>query len=159
MSIADRIAIMRDGAIVQIGPPSEIYNAPANRFVAEIVGSPRINLFEGHVSGGSFQADDLPLQLPFDSLPEGPAALAIRPEDLEILDPAAAPNLVAAEIYEVEPLGGHTVVDVSVGEVILRAHLPGQPDYRPGEAVGLRIDRNHCHLFDGRSGDVLVHAH
>ncbi|GAB5469751.1 MAG: ABC transporter ATP-binding protein [Rhodospirillales bacterium] len=158
MSIADRIAIMRDGAIVQVGTPAEIYNRPATRFVAEIVGSPRINLFEGRLGDGVFQADDLPLRLDFADLPEGPAALAIRPEDLGLMPPGTGPDLVPAEIYEVEPLGGHTVVDVAVGETILRAHLPGQPDYKPGEAVGLRIERHHCHVFDGHDGHVLAHA-
>ena len=156
MSIADRIAIMRDGRIVQVGTPEEVYNRPASRFVAEIVGSPRINVLEGSLSGGRFQADDLPLALDFAGQPEGRAALAIRPEDLALEPPGEA--LVAAEIYEVEPLGGHTVVDVAVGKRILRAHLPGQPDFRPGQSVGLRIDGRQCHLFRESDGTVLAHA-
>ncbi len=158
MSIADRIAIMRDGRIVQVGTPEAVYNRPATRFVAEMVGSPRINLLEGNLAAGRFEAAGLPLSLAFEGLPEGPATIAIRPEDLALHAPGAEPGLVDAEIYEVEPLGGHTVVDVAVGETLLRAHLSGQPDYRPGEAVGLRIAQQHCHLFDGKDGRVLAHA-
>jgi len=158
MSIADRIAIMRDGKIVQIGTPEEVYNRPATRFVAEIVGSPRINVVEGRLSGGRFQADGLPLTLTFEGQPEGHVALAIRPEDVSLSEMTNEAGVVPAEIYEVEPLGGHTVVDVAVGGTVLRAHLPGQPTYRPGEAVGLKIESRHCHLFDGSDGRVLAHA-
>ncbi len=158
MSIADRIAIMRDGRIIQVGTPEEIYNRPANRFVAEIVGSPRINILEGRIEGAQFRAAEVPIVLAFEGRPDGAAALAIRPEDLVLLPESAEGDLVPALVDEVEPLGGHTIIDLALGETTLRAHLPGQPGYRSGERVKLAIDPKHCHLFDSESGKALSHA-
>ena len=158
MSIADRIAIMRDGRICQIGTPQEIYNEPRLLFVAQTVGSPRINAIEGTLAEGSFQAQALPLDLAFDEVTHvGAATAAIRPEDVAILAPDSA-GCLAAKVYEVEPLGGHTIVDASVGDVILRAQLPGQPSFTPGEDIAGRLDGRHCHLFDGETGRVLRQA-
>jgi multiple sugar transport system ATP-binding protein len=159
MSIADRIAVMRDGRICQIGTPDEIYNAPRTLFVARTVGSPRINAIEGRLAAGRFEAAAMPLQLDISgAMADGPATLAIRPEDLSIAAAADAADGFAAEIYEVEPLGGHTVVDVSLGGTILRASLPGAVDFALRQPVRLRIDASRCHLFDGATGDVLRHA-
>ncbi len=158
MSIADRIAIMRAGRIVQVGTPEEIYNRPANRFVAEIVGSPRINVLDGLIEGGAFRAVDLPLPLSFEGMADGPAALAIRPEDLVLLPETAEGEVMLARVDEVEPLGGHTIIDLAMGNTTLRAHLPGQPDYRSGQEVKLAVDPQHCHLFDSKTGEALRHA-
>ena len=159
MSVADRIAIMRAGRICQIGTPDEIYNAPQSLFVAQTVGSPRINAIEGRLEGGRFVAAAMPLQLPFSGLAAaGATTAAIRPEDLVIDETVGSPIGLAAAVYEVEPLGGHTVVDVSIGETILRATLPGYASLAPGQPVRLQIDPARCHLFDSASGDVLRHA-
>jgi multiple sugar transport system ATP-binding protein len=158
MSIADRIAIMRGGRICQIGTPGEIYDRPQSLFVAEIVGSPRINAVAGEVAGGRFQAGAIPLELAFANVKDGTAMAAIRPEDLAIDPDRDHDATLDAAIYEVEPLGGHTIVDLSVGDTILRAHLPGQPDFTLGQAVRVGIDRRRCHLFDAASGDALAHA-
>jgi multiple sugar transport system ATP-binding protein len=158
MSIADRIAIMRGGRICQIGTPGEIYDQPGSLYVAEMVGSPRINVIEGRLEGGRFCARDLPLELSFAGVAGGEVTAAIRPEDLAI-DPAQAHDTTLdASIYEVEPLGGHTIVDLSVGDTILRAHLPGQPEFALGQAVRLGIDSRRCHLFDTATGEALAHA-
>ncbi|MEQ8651914.1 MAG: ABC transporter ATP-binding protein [Kiloniellales bacterium] len=158
MSIADRIAIMREGAIVQVGSPEEIYNRPANRFVAETVGSPRINVLEGRIADGLFSAAALPESLRFSGVADGAVALAIRPEDLVLLPESAEGEVVPAIVDEVEPLGGHTVIDLAMGGITLRAHQPGQPDYSPGQAIKLAIDPKHCHIFDGVTGEALSHA-
>jgi len=157
MSIADRIAIMRDGTICQVGTPDEIYNRPNSLFVAQIVGAPRINVIQGILSNGQFRAEKLGLELMCNGVAyNGAVALAIRPEDVAITDPGAA-GALAAEVYEVEPLGGHTIVDVSLRDEILKVHLPGQPDLAPGQAIGLTLDDDHCYLFSANSGEVLRH--
>lgn len=158
MSIADRIAVMRDGRIAQIGSPDEVYNRPSSLFVAQMIGSPRINVLPGRFEGGRFRADtvDLQAEMP-DVTYNGNTDLAVRPEDLAIR-PSGKPGTLPAEVFEVEPLGGHTVVDVSLGDRMLRVHLPGQPDLSPGQAVGLEVDAKRCHLFAEESGEVLRHA-
>jgi len=89
----------------------------------------------------------------------GPAALAVRPEDIGI-DSAGSGNGagVDAEIFEVEPLGAFTIVDVSVGERILKVQAPGQPRFTLGEQVRLALDPDRCHLFHGETGDLIRSA-
>jgi glycine betaine/proline transport system ATP-binding protein len=156
--LADRIAIMRDGRICQIGTPGEIYDRPQSLFVAEIVGSPRINVIEGRIEGGRFRAEGLPLELGFADVSAGAVTAGLRPEDLVIDPDGPSDAVLEASIYEVEPLGGHTIVDLSVGETILRAHRPGQPAFELGQAVRIGIDSRRCHLFDTASGEALAHA-
>ena len=81
----------------------------------------------------------------------GAALLGVRPEDMSIGDESAGANSVPAAIYEVEPLGAITIVDVKVGEQILKIQLPGQPRFLEGQPVHLRFDLDKCHLFDGGS--------
>jgi len=159
MSIADRIAIMRDGAIMQTGTPMEIYNKPNHLFVAEIVGSPRINLIEGRVASGRFVNEAMKLDIAFDGQADCPeATLAIRPEDLVLDGDRGKEGHIDAVIDEVEPLGGHTIIDVTMGEQVLRAQVPGQPNYALRQEIGLRIDHSRCHLFNRKTGEALVHA-
>ena len=87
----------------------------------------------------------------------GPAALAVRPEDIGI-DAAGTGNGVEAAIYEVEPLGAFTIVDVSLGEQILKVQAPGQPQFTLGEGVRLALDPDRCHLFHGETGDLIRSA-
>ena len=155
MAVADRLCIMKDGRVEQIGTPLELYNAPQNRYVARQLGSPPINLISGHLdfSRGLFKASQMPL---FAGVSTGAKAgggsvwLGVRPEDLTIAREQVVGS-VPATIYEVEPLGAITIVDVSVGEQILKAQLPGQPKFLQGEAVQLGFDLAKCHLFDGIS--------
>ena len=153
MAVADRLCIMRNGRVEQIGTPSELYNAPQNRYVARQLGSPPINLISGHldISRGLFEASQMPLFAGVSTGAGGGSAwLGVRPEDLTIeREPVA--GSVPATIYEVEPLGAITIIDVSVGEQILKAQLPGQPKFLQGESVHLAFDLAKCHLFDGIS--------
>lgn len=159
MSIADRMAIMRDGQICQIGTPKEIYNRPATRFVAEIVGSPKINVIEGGHDGGVFNATDIGLELAFDSLSgTGAAAIAVRPEDVEIQHAGSSDGNLDATVYEVEPLGGHTIVDLKVKDTIFRAQISGGTDLKPDTPVRISIKPEKCHLFDGDTEKALVYA-
>ncbi|MGO4838904.1 ABC transporter ATP-binding protein, partial [Rhizobiaceae sp. 2RAB30] len=107
MSIADRMAIVRDGAIAQIGSPDEIYNRPASRYVAELVGSPPMNFIEGQMRAGIFRADRIDLEVPIGGLADGDVVLGVRPEDLAVtaLPDEAAPT--GFTVYEMEPLGAY----------------------------------------------------
>ena len=161
MSIADRIAVMEAGEIRQVGTPAEIYNLPNSRYVAELIGSPPMNFVDGTLGeGGRFQGREVPLAITLEGAEgAGPAALAVRPEDLEIAAAGAAANGgVEASIYEVEPLGAFTIVDVSAGERILKVQAPGQPQFTLGERVSLVLDPARCHLFHGETGDLVRSA-
>ena len=161
MSIADRMAIMEDGRIRQVGTPSEIYNHPNGRYVAELIGSPPMNFIEGQFDGSSkrFSAGQFDMQLGFEGVSaSGTATVGIRPEDFRVSSGGSADVEIDANVYEVEPLGGFTIVDVNIGESILKVQVPGQPSFELGQAVKLGFNPNRAHLFDGASGDVLATA-
>src|SRR5215470_16732349 len=134
MSIADRMAIMREGCIVQTGTPDEIYNAPVDRYVATLVGSPPMNVVPGHLAGGRFRGAEgrIDLVLPV-TLPEGALELGIRPEDLRLVAGDPAPGDISGQVQVVEPLGAFAIIDVAVGPVLLRIDAPGQPNLRPDQ--------------------------
>jgi len=88
----------------------------------------------------------------------GAATLAIRPEDIAIQHEAGDGVHVDAKIYEIEPLGAFTIVDVSIGEKILKIQEAGMPQYELGQPVKLFIDPAKCHLFAGDTGDLLRSA-
>jgi multiple sugar transport system ATP-binding protein len=153
MAVADRLCVMREGRVEQIGTSLELYNAPQNRYVARQLGSPPINFISGKfdASGGVFEATEMPLAALASKGNVGRRAawLGVRPEDLTIVRNKSAGEVsVPASIYEVEPLGAITIVDVKVGEQILKAQLPGQPKFLEGESVNLCFDLGKCHLFD-----------
>ncbi len=158
MSIADRIAILEAGKVRQTGTPAEIYNSPNSRYVAELIGAPPMNFVEGELtSGGRFEGGEVAVSLAFPGVDAtGPAALAVRPEDLAIAAPGE--GAIEASIYEVEPLGAFTIVDVSAGERLFKVQAPGQPHFKLGESVSLVLDPARCHLFCGETGTLIRSA-
>jgi len=158
MSIADRMAILQNGRIAQVGSPYEIYNHPVSRFVAETVGSPPMNFIDGSLTAGMFRAQGFELAVPFNAdIPDGGAVLGVRPEDVSLNGARGGPS-VACSIYETEPLGAYTIVDVQAGETILRSQAQGQPGLAKGDRASLGLDAAHCHLFDPRSGRNILHG-
>jgi multiple sugar transport system ATP-binding protein len=157
MSVADRMAIFEDGRIRQVGTPADIYNRPNSRYVAELIGSPPMNFVDGTIGDGKFTATQENVTVSIDGVTEsGAATLSIRPEDIEIRG-SDQPG-IDAKVYEVEPLGAFTIVDIIIGEKILKVQVAGQPEFELGSAVRLFLDPLNCHLFDGASGDIIAHA-
>jgi multiple sugar transport system ATP-binding protein len=153
MTLAHRVAVMERGRIKQLGTPEEIYNRPANVFVAGFIGSPAMNLVPGSVEGGVFHGDGLTVPMPgAPDLPE--AVLGTRAEDMQIVDPSDA--TVAQQVYSMELLGDSTLVTVKLGAVLFS--VKGGKDYRVGigETVGFRLEPSQLHLFDGRTGDRVA---
>jgi putative spermidine/putrescine transport system ATP-binding protein len=130
LALADRIVVMRDGRIEQVGRPDEVYRQPATPFVAGFIGS--MNMVEGRVAEGRFRhaAFDLPAPVA-----EGPALLAVRPEALDI---AAAAGQAGAAIHRVTDFGTHAIVDIDLasGERI-KAMVPDARAWRTGAPVAL----------------------
>ena len=157
MAVADRMAIFEAGRIRQIGTPAEIYNRPNSRYVAELIGSPPMNFIDGALADGNFTAEHGNIVMPFDGVSEsGAVSLAIRPEDIEIRG-TDQPG-IDAKVYEVEPLGAFTIVDIIIGEKIVKVQVAGQPEFELGAPVRLYLDPLNCHLFDGASGDSIRSA-
>jgi ABC-type sugar transport system ATPase subunit len=153
MTMADRIVLMDKGEIQQIGSPNEIYGAPANTFVAKFVGSPPMNLMEGHIEAGSrgllFRgAVQVPMGRALTGLSVGPATLGIRPEHIEIVA-ASHPDAVAARVDLIERVGSDSNVLLVVAErTSLFASVDGDTAIREGDEVHIRIPPQHVQFFD-----------
>jgi len=149
MTLADRVVVMNKGAFQQVGSPAEIYNRPANTFVAGFIGSPAMNLVDGEIGGGVFTAEHVRIA----GLPEhhkGPVTLGFRAEDAILGVPEAAE--VSAPIYSVELLGDATMVTVRAGPALLALKAPKDFKAEIGDAVGYVVKPEICHLFDRNTG-------
>ncbi|WP_131113452.1 ABC transporter ATP-binding protein [Lichenihabitans psoromatis] len=153
MSVADRMAILDHGRVSQIGAPQDIYERPVNRYVASLVGAPTMNiLHRDRRTDGSSQAAGGAILLPVATLPDDASEIGIRPEDLRVAAPDA-PTGASARVFEVEPLGGFTVVTIEAAGTLLKALMRGQPRVRVNDAVGITVDPRAVHAFasDGRA--------
>ncbi len=152
ITLATRVAVMNDGRVVQLGTPEEIYNDPAEQFVASFVGTPEINLIEGHLSDGVFEGNDIRLE-GFDTADEARVRLGIRPHLLEVCDPAA--GVAHGQVYSAEYGGDTTYVTVSMGTKLLTVLAPPQQTFEVDSTVGLAMRSADCFLFDARTGSRI----
>ncbi|GAB4533476.1 MAG: sn-glycerol-3-phosphate ABC transporter ATP-binding protein UgpC [Roseibium sp.] len=160
MTLADRIAIMRGGRILQLDTPNEIYNRPANKYVADFIGSPTMNFFEGSLNGGEtprFKTDTqtFPLtgyEFQADGPVSGPAWLGIRPEHmLNGADAEGAPVHLNGKVDLVEPLGSDTLARVVSDHHSLWARFDGQANVATGDSITLGFDPARANIFDKTS--------
>ena len=153
MTMADRIVVMHDGIIEQIGTPLELFDRPGNLFVAQFIGSPSMNVFEGSLRGGAVEALGARWPAPAVSVGEGHGVhYGIRPGDLEL-----ASSGIPARVVVVEPTGAETELLVQVGDTPLTLVLHGRTQARPDDTVHLAVDAAKAHLFDAHSGLRLSH--
>ncbi|ACB24877.1 MULTISPECIES: ABC transporter ATP-binding protein [Methylobacterium] len=154
MTMADRIVVMHDGVVEQIGPPLELYDRPDNLFVAGFIGSPAMNFVPGRVraNGRLTFTTETGLSIPLADAPAGvdgrPLILGVRPEHFDL-----APDGIAAEVVVVEPTGSETMLAVRAGGQDLTCVLRERVRERPGETVSLRPNR--VHFFDAETGRRL----
>ena len=168
MALADRIAIMNDGVLQQVGTPDEVYHHPTNLFVAQFVGSPVMNIAnatltpsKGHcsVALGNEQAGfafpkELEKQLAGAGGTSGNLSLGIRPEGVVLSNKNEKDSLVGV-VHLIEPLGSHDIVDLKFGEQLLRARTSSGFVSKVGEKVWAKLDPAQTHFFDARSGNSL----
>jgi multiple sugar transport system ATP-binding protein len=159
MTMADRIVVMHDGRIEQIGAPLDLYDRPDNLFVAQFIGSPAMNVVNGTLrrsNGSAFvEADGARWPLPGGAGTDGqPVALGVRPEHLVLAETGSA--AVPGEIVVVEPTGAETELLVQVGGAQVTLVTSGRPSVNPGERVALTVEPGMAHLFDQRTGQRLA---
>jgi len=160
MTLADRIVVMHDGRIEQIGTPLDVYDHPDNLFVVQFIGSPAMNVLNGKVkrANGSAHVEVAGgVRWPLQQGPgaEGQAvAYGIRPGDLGLAS-AGADGAVPAEIVVVEPTGAETELLVQAGDDQLILVTHGRPNVSPGDKIGLTIDPAKVHVFDQGTGARL----
>ena len=160
-TMADLVAVMRDGVLQQLAPPIEIYDRPANRFVGTFVGSPPLNTVPGalHTARQAFVVADTALQLPdpiFQAcVPHSPTELGVRPEDLKLCDPAT-PGALHGDIYVVEPLGNETLVEVHIAGTVVVVRAERGWDAPIGSPAGISFDLAAACFF-AENGETVVH--
>ena len=160
MTLADRIAIMRDGAIQQLDSPDEIYNRPVNRYVADFIGSPAMNFLDGKVGSKGLTIGDVTLPVKGYSaqgkLPNGKVIVGVRPEHVatgnDVAD-ASYRTKVRADLLE--PMGADTLVWTKFGGHELRFRMDGQVKLSEGQEVEIGLSAESFHLFDSTTEDRL----
>jgi multiple sugar transport system ATP-binding protein len=159
MTMADRIVVMHDGRIEQIGEPLELYDRPDNLFVAQFIGSPAMNIVNGTLrrSNGRAYVEASGTRWPIARGPgtDGQAVtLGVRPEHLTIA--VASEDTVAGEVIVVEPMGAETELLIKAGESQVILLTSGRPNVNPGERIVLALDAGAIHLFDQNTGQRLA---
>lgn len=149
MSVADRMAVIDDGRVHQVGPPEELYDRPVNRFVAGFIGSPTMNFYPGQYDGDTLTLGDLTLEAAYDGLDDGNYTVGVRPHDLELTDDAGRGTFDGTVVVS-EPQGAETVVDVAVNGTELRIVTRGSAgrELDSGHSVGVSLDHHDCYLID-----------
>ena len=156
MTMADKIVVMHDGIVEQIGTPLELYDNPANQFVAGFIGSPAMNFLKGtiRVNGSAIFEGPNGIKLPISNAPasvNGRAAVyGIRPEHFTLADDGAE-----AEIVVIEPTGSETQVFAKLGGEEVVAVFRERHQFNPGEKVRLKPNAGLVHLFDEATGKRL----
>jgi multiple sugar transport system ATP-binding protein len=161
MTMADRIVVMKDGKVEQIGEPLELYDRPDNIFVAGFIGSPGMNMMKGVVRNGTIDVGD-GVSIPIDrsagatrGLEEGrPVVFGIRPEHLIVGDGAGS---MKGRVVVTEPTGADTQVLCRIGhsDIIVMSH--DRIDVHAGDEISLRPDLGRAHVFDEQTGQSLRH--
>lgn len=147
MTLADRVVVMKDGIVQQVGSPTEIYDQPANAFVASFIGAPAMNLVSGDLFNNTFTGGDLKVHGL--NAQNQPAQLGFRAEDASTVTEGGD---IHAAVYTMELLGDATMITVRVNDelVSIKAHK----DYRVkiGDMVHISVPKEICHLFDTKTG-------
>jgi|SRR6056297_412514 multiple sugar transport system ATP-binding protein len=153
MTLADRIVIMKDGHIQQIGTPAEVYHAPANTFVAQFIGAPAMNLFQATGTGSGVRLwNGAEVAVPGLAIAEGrEVTFGLRPEDLK----TNAGDVLSGKVTVAEPLGSETLVYVDIDGVEIIATAPGRTPPKPGDTITLGLSGTDAHLFDAGTGQSL----
>jgi len=155
MTMGDRMAVLNNGRIIQVGRPHEVYNNPRDTFVASFVGSPAINLLHGQLANNRAVMKPQAFELPVAGAAagDGPMTFGIRPEDIELA--SGAP--VEARIHDIENHGIEKIVTLRVGSDLLRAAVPARVDVKVEDPVRFGWDPEKVMLFDAQTGLNLRH--
>ena len=150
MTLADRVVIMKQGVVQQVGTPVDIYDRPANEFVASFIGSPAMNLMEGTVKGGVFQGKNVEIRGL--RAPDGPITLGYRAEDAQVV---TSGGQIKAKAYSIELLGDATMVTVRAGGELVSVKADKEFRVEIGDPVEFGIPSQICHLFDAKTGERI----
>lgn len=147
MTLADRVVVMEKGVVQQVGSPTDIYDKPANTFVASFIGNPAMNLIHGEIKGGVFSAQHTTIKT--FNLPDRNITLGFRAEDAQVVE---SKGDIQAPIYSIELLGDATMVTVRVDGALISVKADKSFRAEIDDMVHIHVPVNHCHLFDAKTG-------
>ncbi|MEO7453126.1 MAG: TOBE domain-containing protein, partial [Fimbriimonadales bacterium] len=151
MTMGDRIAVLKDGELQQVDTPRELYDHPANTFVASFIGSPPMNLVTVPVEEGSARLGEAKFVMPA-GFAGSKVTMGIRPERLR---PEMKGMAVKGVVDVVEPLGATKTVIINVGGASLIASLEADVRAEDGEPITLFVQPEQVHYFDSETGEVI----
>lgn len=152
MTLAHRVAIMKDGVLQQLGTPKEVYSDPANLFVAGFMGSPPMNFVTGAIRNGVFEAEGVQVSLP-GAVDHGDVKMGFRPEDSRIV--ATGEGLLDANIFTVEMTGDQVLVTLRLKGEPLVVKMPKDFEIEADQSAGITLDPQHLYFFDSATGTRL----
>ena len=158
MTMADKIVVMRDGNILQVGSPTDLYENPVDVFTARFIGSPSMNMVEGTIAGGNLSVDGAAISGLTLPAHEGEALIGVRPHDLVVGEAAGAGLSASGTVEAVEPLGSETLVHLNVGKAQVIATAPGRVVPAIGSTVSVHAGAGSLYLFDAVSEKALGRA-
>lgn len=144
LTMADRIAVLNEGRVIQIGTPNDIYDRPATTFVATLVGTPRINLFKAARDNGTVLIENSELHIPSSGNTPAQFLLGIRPEDIKPI----AEGQFAGQVVLTEPLGVETILHIQSGGQTLLSLVPGMTHFKLNDTVRFNVAQDRLHFFD-----------
>ncbi|KMW57895.1 Glycerol-3-phosphate ABC transporter, ATP-binding protein UgpC [Candidatus Rhodobacter oscarellae] len=148
MTLADRVVVMKQGVVQQVGSPTDIYDRPANTFVAGFIGNPAMNLMQGRIAKGTFAAPHV--EIVGLRAPDGPATLGFRAEDAALA--TQGQGQINAPIYTMELLGEATAVTVRIAGTLVSVKADKSFRAEIADMVSIAVPPEICHLFDGETG-------
>lgn len=151
MTLADRVVIMNQGVIQQVGSPREIYDLPRNTFVAGFIGSPAMNLVEGELNNGTFTGINIKIS-GLTKNHSGPVILGFRVEDASIVQ---SDGEITAPTYSIEFLGEATMVTVKAGGALVSIKSGKDYDVEINETITASVPPEICLLYDKTTGNLL----
>jgi multiple sugar transport system ATP-binding protein len=155
LTMADQIGVLDQGRLVQVGTPDDIYDRPATTFVAQLVGTPGINLVKASRDNGTLHIEESEVQLPLPSttskLPQH-LILGVRPEDVQLVSDG---NFVG-EIILVEPLGVETILHIKTGQQTLLSTVTGMTDWRIGNTIRFNVMPERVHYFEPSGQRITI---
>ena len=155
LTMADRIGVLNEGKVVQIGTPVDIYDRPANMFVAQLIGSPGINLLDTSLEDGTMHIDNSTIKISLNShannLPEH-FVTGVRPEDVHPVDNGD----FNGEVALIEPLGVETILHIKSGGVTLLSTVSGMANWKIGDTIQFNIVHEHLHFFNKQTQKRII---
>jgi ABC-type sugar transport system ATPase subunit len=155
LTMSSQIAVMKEGVLQQLDTPDRVYHYPANLFVADFIGNPKVNLLDGVVDGeGSVDLGEFRIPIETHGA-TGEVVVAVRPEDIAI-STEAVPGSVEFAAYSVLPSGADSTIVARLGELELTVKVMGISKIRMDDRIWLTFERESMNLYDKKSGNLVV---